>query len=553
MQEEGLSLIAQNNRLQDYADRKGLDVIRTFEIVESSTRGERKQFMEMISFCKKQKETIAIVADTVDRVQRSFKESVLLDELMRQDKIELHFYREGMILNSKSTSIDIMRWDFSVMGAKAYVLQLSENVRRSTEQKNKNGEITGLAPLGYENYIDERGKHFVRQKEPDASIIRKCYEMYSLGRASVAEIAHYANMMGLRTRKGNRIPLNTMHFILENPFYYGEMRTKRGLMPHVYSTLVSKELWDMCQEQKAIRAGLFLRTNDKNSLYQALITCGITNRQCPCELKKGMYSYVTCWRKDNSRIYIREEEFTKRISSILNRIKLPDDIVIELQKELKTAKATERQFSYNEIKRLKGEQEKLKQKMDALFDMRLDGELDRETFDIKRNEVQVKINRIKNRITTHEKADSTFDETILGLLDIATQAGYFFEKSSNVDLKRLLLKFVFENITLTEGVISYKLRFPFNDFMFVPNPDNNKPMPFEPMESLADKGFEANDNEKVQSGYMKSCELAVSLKNQGLAKNFANPIQSGWGGWNPSKLELITYCFDLIMFLKMGS
>ncbi len=40
------------------------------------------------------------IADTVDRVQRSFKESVLLDELMRQNKIELHFYREGMVLNS---------------------------------------------------------------------------------------------------------------------------------------------------------------------------------------------------------------------------------------------------------------------------------------------------------------------------------------------------------------------------------------------------------------------------------------------------------------------
>lgn len=92
----------------------------------------------MINFCKKQRETIAIVADTVDRVQRSFKESVLLDELMRKDKIELHFYREGMVLNSKSTSVDIMRWDFSVMGAKAYVLQLSENVRRSNEQKWRN-------------------------------------------------------------------------------------------------------------------------------------------------------------------------------------------------------------------------------------------------------------------------------------------------------------------------------------------------------------------------------------------------------------------------------
>ena len=87
MQEEGLSLLAQNNRLHEYAERKGLEIIKSFEIVESSTRGERKQFMEMINFCKKQRETIAIVADTVDRVQRSFKESVLLDELMRQNKI----------------------------------------------------------------------------------------------------------------------------------------------------------------------------------------------------------------------------------------------------------------------------------------------------------------------------------------------------------------------------------------------------------------------------------------------------------------------------------
>lgn len=531
MQEEGLSLLAQSNRLHEYAERKGLEIIKSFEIVESSTRGERKQFMEMINFCKKQRETIAIVADTVDRVQRSFKESVLLDELMRQNKIELHFYREGMVLNSQSTSVDIMRWDFSVMGAKAYVLQLSENVRRSNEQKNKNGEITGLAPLGYENYIDERGKHFVRQKEPDATIIRKCYEMYSLGRASVAEIQHYANMMGLRTRKGAPISVNTMHFILENPFYYGEMKTKRGLMPHVYKPLVSKELWDMCQEQKAIRAGQFLRTSEKNLLYRGLIICGVTNRQCPCELKKDVFSYVACWRKDKTRIYIREEEFTKQIRSILNRIKLPDCIIIELQKELKTAKASERKFCAEEIARLKTEQAKLKQKMDILFDMRLDGELDRETFDLKRNELQVRITRLNNKIVAHEKADNSFDETILGLLDIATQAGYIFEKSSNVDLKRLLLKFVFENITLTEGQISYKLRFPFNEFANLTTPKKNKPTSYEPTPSLINQSVLVNNNQNVQSGYMNFCEPQFTDKNQGVTLKNATPLQSGWGGW----------------------
>ena len=57
-----------------------------------------------------------------------------------------------------------------------------------------------------------------------------------------------------------------MHNILENPFYYGEMRTKRGIMPHVYKPIVSKELWDLCQKQKAIRAGQYLKTSEKNLL-----------------------------------------------------------------------------------------------------------------------------------------------------------------------------------------------------------------------------------------------------------------------------------------------
>ena len=57
-------------------------------------------------------------------------------------------------------------------------------------------------------------------------------------------------------------------------------------------------------------------------------------------------------------------------------------------------------------------QKELKEKLDTLFDLRLDGELDRETFDTKRNDIQVKIERIKRRISAHEKADNYFDETI---------------------------------------------------------------------------------------------------------------------------------------------
>src|SRR5262252_3268871 len=62
-QEEGHSIAAQRQRLVDYCARKGLKVIKTYELVESSTRGERKEFAAMLAFAQAQNETVAIVAD----------------------------------------------------------------------------------------------------------------------------------------------------------------------------------------------------------------------------------------------------------------------------------------------------------------------------------------------------------------------------------------------------------------------------------------------------------------------------------------------------------
>ena len=98
---------------------------------------------------RKSKEIIALVADTIDRVQRSFKESVVLEELRKKGKVEIHFMREGLVLNVKSNSAQILCWDMGVMFARSYVLQLSDNVKRSKEQAVKIGNWIGLAPIGY--------------------------------------------------------------------------------------------------------------------------------------------------------------------------------------------------------------------------------------------------------------------------------------------------------------------------------------------------------------------------------------------------------------------
>ena len=351
--------------------------------------------------------------------------------------------------------------------------------------------------------------------------------MYSLGNTSVAELVHYANIMGLKSRKGAFVSTNSIHYMLDNPFYYGEMRTFRGFMPHVYKPIITKELWDSCQEQKKIRAGNLAKYSPKPMIFKGIVRCGISNRTCPTELKKERFHYVVCWKSDNTRIYVREEELIKHISSILNRIKLPDEVVIELQKELKASKSSERKYYVQEIKKLREEQDKLKEKLNNLFDLRLDGELDRETFDAKRNEIQVRINRLKNKITAHEKADNSFDETILGLLDIATQAGNIFDRSQKLELKRLLLKFVFESLTLTEGILSYKLKFPFNEFVNANILMARAAQTYEPNQTFINQGLQGNDNKNIQIGSLKSYEPQILDKNQEVTLKNATSLQIG--------------------------
>jgi len=116
-QEDSHSIPAQVRRLTDYALKKGLLVERIFQITESSSKETRKQFDEIIVLIKKSTESIALVTDTVDRLQRSFRETPILDEMRKEGKLELHFLREGLIVNKKSNSSQLIQWDMGVLVA----------------------------------------------------------------------------------------------------------------------------------------------------------------------------------------------------------------------------------------------------------------------------------------------------------------------------------------------------------------------------------------------------------------------------------------------------
>lgn len=345
-QEEGQSIPAQERRLREYAERKGLVVDQVFKITESSTKDTRKEFEKILIQIRKSKETIALVADTIDRVQRSFKESVVLEELRKEGKVEIHFMREGLVLNIKSNSAQILCWDMGVMFARSYVLQLSDNVKRSKEQAVKSGTWIGLAPLGYIHVVGEKGEKNIVPDPDKAPFIVKLFELYATGNYSLLKLAEEAEKLGLRTRKGKKVAKSQVDSILKNPFYCGMMRTKYGLAEHHYQPLISTALYQQVQN---VTAGHHKKPHKKISepfILRGMITCAHCGCTVTPEIHKKRYIYYSCTNAKGicKKVYIREEPLVESLSKYFDHIALSEEQIAEVTTYLKKIHESESLF-----------------------------------------------------------------------------------------------------------------------------------------------------------------------------------------------------------------
>ena len=533
-QEERHSLAVQQARLLDYCKRKNLEIIKMFEIVESSTRGGRKLFRQMLDFCRNQDETVAIVADSVDRVLRRFSDSILLSYLIRENKIELHFYRESMIIGKNASATDILRFDFSVMAAKAYVLQLSENVRRSLDYKIKRGEVIGVASMGYENFVDNSGKHSVRPKYPDANYVKELFELYSMGNVSMHELARFANDMGLRTYSGNHLTATSIQFMLDNPFYYGEMRLRsRGIqIKHVYEPLISKELWDKCQEQRKIQAAKPFNIGDIPFLYRGVFQDHNNHKTCPCELKKKKFRYVVSYKENGTRIYTSERIIDNQMLSILDQITVPDKMITDFQDYVQSNQQAEINFINSEIERLKFEIENIDKLLNRLFELRMSEEISKKEYQTRKADYNLQKSRLQTQLKVKYRGDDGFNITVLNTLKILSKAKDIFTATTrSLTDKQLLLHLLFKQIVLQEGIISCILNQPFsfilsdNVLKATGNDTATKTESCEPEEA---QGFEGNFSSNSSLTKNALCEPQNIIKKQEVRLQNLTSVQCGW-------------------------
>ena len=445
-QEEGYSLDAQISNLRGYSKAHNLIVIKEFVIVESSTRGDRKKFYEMIKFVQSQRKKIAIVCDKVDRLQRTFNEMGVISELLDQDKIELHFRGDNSVITRDSNSNEKMMWQARILFASSYVNAISDNVKRSQKEMMKKGVWGHQAPIGYLNVRDESGRPTIIIDPKNGPLIKKLFEMYSAGIYGGMDILKESRRLHLLSKHGKNLGKQAIFNVLSNPFYCGKMYWKGSLYSHNYERLISTELFEKCQE--VMHSKHHHKVRKYRHVFQKLLVC----KKCDhivttdVKIKNGKtYKYLFC---PHCGARVNENEGLNIVKRVLNRLKeIPQafyqSLISRLEKELNNEHKLERL----ERSRLERQLMELDVKSNRLLDVYLTGDIIQDIYQKKTNEIELERQKLREELGQY---DSVFTDRLIdikSLISLVSNAFLLFE-ISNFDEKRLILKSLFSKLEM---------------------------------------------------------------------------------------------------------
>lgn len=470
-QEEGHSLEAQINKALEYSIDNSFQIVKQFKIIESSTKGKRPEFKQMIDFIRHQKEKIVVLAYNTDRLQRDFDEQSLeLRGLVNQDRAEIHFVSTKQKITKEADSSTKFRYGLDVLLANDYANRISDNVKRSNQKKLEEGTICGDSPVGYINKkrLDKKKEKVEVYVDPERGhLIQKMFQEYSTGLYSIEEIRKMITNEGLRSKKNCKLSKSQAENILKNPFYYGYMEYNGILYKHIHPRLIDKELFDLCQEIRNGKRKTGYKRTEKPFILKGLLKC----QHCKCsyspELKKGKYVYMRptkCHGECAYCYHLKEEAILSQIEDVLKGISIPQDILEAINEELKSSVQVEHKHQIAEINKITNQLESTQNRMKRARDLYLDNELEKQEYQEMITTLEVERQNLTTRLNHLQKDDKEFSKNISTIFEIASKSYEIF-KSSELDEKRRIINILFPNLEMNQEKLVFTIRKPLDTLL----------------------------------------------------------------------------------------
>ena len=330
-------------------------------------------------------------------------------------------------------------------------------------EKAEQGIWPSYAPLGYKNVDGEQGKKIVVPDPEFAPLVRRLYVLCSEGTRSVKELAKMLGSEGLRYRSGNVMATATVHKVLRNRVYSGQFEWAGRIFQGTYEPLVTPDLWNQVQAVLDRRLATRVKKTDHDFLFTGLLNCG----HCGCalvgEIKKGKYIYYHCtgFKGKCEEPYVRQEVLEAEFSRLLRKLSLDQEVVDWISTALKESHADKRRHHDEAVSRLKADHQRLQNRLETLYEDKLDGRIEVAFFDRKSREWRAEQSRMLQLIEDHQKADQSYMDEGVRILELAKRAGDLFDTQAPSE-KRRLLNCVLAASSWKNGTLAAEFRQPFD-------------------------------------------------------------------------------------------
>jgi len=392
-----LSIEAQLVELKEFAAKEKLEIVASLCEAKTAKEPGRTKFAEMLSLIEKGKAD-GIISWHPDRLARNSVDG---------GKI-IHFVDRGLIKSLKfptfwfePTPQGLFMLNIAFGQSKYFVDNLRENVKRGLRQKIRNGVWPGWAPVGYLNNPKTRGIDVDSDK---ASKVKKLFEMYATGAYTLHSLANWCKEKGLRGNLGKPLVIANIQKNLQNVFYLGLMKWKGEIFEGQHEPLISKKLFDKCQEVMNKR-GKVQEVRKHNFAFLGLLKCASCGCSITAEIQKG-HNYYRCTKKKGlcqEKHYLREEVLSGQIKSFLQKVSLSSQDTEKVLAALDSEQEQAKQQARSKIEGLKEQLKQVEMKLAKLLDAYLADALSTEEYAAKKQELLSQKMEFQEKISDFEQ------------------------------------------------------------------------------------------------------------------------------------------------------
>ncbi len=451
-QAEGYSLAAQERLLKEYAGTNNLNVLKVYPISETASKSHvRKTFSEMLNFCNKNKVPI-ILCEKIDRLTRNLKDAAIIsDWVLDNSERAVHFVKENFIVSKNTRAHENLVWDMKVAIARFYTNNLSEEVKKGQSEKLTQGWKPYRPSLGYKSVGDEGHKIHVPD-EVSSIFIKQIFDLYSTGLYSIKDLAGLMYENGLRSVNGLKVSSSNIFRIINNPFYYGEIKWNDKFYQGKHTPLISKELFDACQQ--VLNGGKPDKYVKHNPLFKGMVECGKCAHKVSWYEKKGNW-YGRCAYHglcEQNKIPIREDALVEQVFPFFENIRLSEKDLNTIKENLQRdhqAEIATRDTMINDLARKIG---RAKEKRDLSYNDRLEGVIPLEEYQIKNKEIEAEVQTLQAALQKLEEQEIDYFEFGINIMELARKLKRLFPHATKEE-KQELFTLAFGKMTVKDKTL----------------------------------------------------------------------------------------------------